>query len=165
MKFISCELDNALYGDLIYRESEYSLDFLYSSPKQLKKKSGHQGYMSLTFGTLQIEVGIETKALLYPWGLLSLINLEKQKLEIPEYKEGCIKIEPKEFKLIDGVSFDIPGSNTWKFILDQDSGWLYMGNENSTSQKTSYIEIASGAILGLSDGDISCILIKPEIMN
>lgn len=164
MKFYFCESDTVLYGELVYRKPEYSVDFICSSTKQLKKKSGSQGYMSLTVGTLQIEVGIETRSLLYPWGLLYLTSFENKALKIPSFKKGTINIDPEEPELINGISFNIPESNTWKTILDHDSGWIYMGRDDADQKNTSYIEFASGATLGLTGGDISCILIKPKFL-
>lgn len=57
-----------LLGRLVYRELEYSLDFVEYSVDDLDELSGDGGRTSLTVHTLQIEIGISTGGLLYPWG-------------------------------------------------------------------------------------------------
>lgn len=55
---------------------------------------------------------------------------------------------PKGLIWIEGVSWDIPGSNSWKIIREQDGGWIYIGPDKVLFDKGSYVEFASGAILG-----------------
>lgn len=162
MKFLFSEENNSLCGSLIYRESEYSLDFICASTEKLKKKSGSQGCMSLTVGTVQIEVGVETGSLLYPWGLLSLVSCERKKIELPSFKEGTINIHLEQGKLISGVSFDIPGSNAWETILDSDGEWIYIGDAKADFKRISFVEFAAGTVVGISDdGGIFGFFIKP----
>lgn len=165
MKFIFSENDEFLCGDLVYRESEYSIDFTCSSSKQLEFKTGDQGCMSLTAGTLQLEVGVESREILYPWGFFPIMNIEARAIEVPISKGGSIIVDPEGFDLIEGVSWDIPGSNSWKIIREQDGGWIYIGPDKVLFDKGSYVEFASGAILGLKDGDISCIFIRPRFIR
>ena len=165
MKFIFSENGESLCGDLVYRETEYSIDFICSSSKQLEAKAGGQGCMSLTAGTLQFEVGVESRALLYPWGFFPLMNIETRAIEIPVSKCGSIYVEPEEFDLVKGVSWSIPGSSSWVIVREQDGEWVYIGPDHVSFDKCSCVEFSSGAMLGLKDGDILCIFIRPKFIQ
>lgn len=165
MNFVFSMNDEWLSGDLIYRENEYSIDFVCSSSKQLEKKSGQQGYMSLTVNTLQLEVGIETGALLYPWGLFPLMNAETRAIEVPVFKRGSINVQSQNSSLIAGVSLSIPESNSWKTIRAQEGKWIYIGPDDIPYVGCSYIEFASGAVVGLKEGSISSIFLMPNFID
>jgi hypothetical protein len=62
---------SALAGQLLYRANEYSFDFEFESKDEALFRAGDKGTTSLLVGTLQIEIGIETGAALYVWGLHS----------------------------------------------------------------------------------------------
>jgi len=164
MKFFSCEADSVLEGDLIYREAEYSVDFISVSPRHLRSRIGCQGCISLTIGTLQIEVGIETKLLIYPWGFLPLVNVKKEKIEIPIFKRGGIKVDLCGLELVEGVSFEVLESGSWKTISDCESGWIYIGGGEAL-KNVCYYEFAAGAVLGICNGDIVCIYIRLQFFS
>lgn len=85
-----------LLGRLVYRELEYSLDFVEYSVDDLDELSGDGGRTSLTVHTLQIEIeieieiGISTGRLLYPWGLIPLMQVVKKPLIEPDGYMGCL---------------------------------------------------------------------------
>ena len=162
MKFQWRKNDKTLGGKLIYRSDEYSIDFICASSEQLISKSGSNGCMPLIAGALQIEVGIETKTLLYPWGFLPLINLDTEAMEVPNPTLGSVYVHTHEIYLMKGVALEIPGSNIWKTIKIRNSDYIYIGPDNYNHKGKTHIEFSTNTIIGLENGNMACIFLKPE---
>jgi hypothetical protein len=156
------QTDKPLSGKLVYRESEYSLDFIECSNDNLVRLSGHGGCTSLTVHTLQIEVGINTGKLLYPWGLFPLIHAIDKPLIIPNSYYGELSINLKKNKLISGVSIEIPGSDHWQLYKDPSSCWIFVGNPSITQYSCS-IEFANNVIASIANDSIVAFWMRPVI--
>lgn len=165
IKFSYLGTGSPLHGSLIYRESEYSIDFLCSSVYELEEITGSQGCVSLTMGTLQLEVGIESRRVLYPWGLFPLIRAENGRITVPDYRPGAVIVDICNSKLIPGVAFEVPGSRKWSIIKDISNGWIYIGPtpEQIADADISFIEFSTDSVLGIKDSKIVSLLLRPTI--
>lgn len=160
----SKEIDR-LHGSLIYRESEYSFDFSSSSEEQLKSRIGSRGCMSVGVSTLQIEVGVETGRLLYPWGFFPLLDVGYERVILPNIVPGGVFVKLSRSELKQGVSFDIPNSEHWRVTHDIDSGWVHIGQSRNFCRQSTYIEFADNSVVGIFKGEINCILIRPDFQT
>lgn len=165
MKFEICTTESPLCGDLIYRQSEYSIDFISKSSEQLRQRTGEKASTSLIVTTLQLEVGIESRTLLYPWGFFPLSNIESKSLTIPIAIAGSVRIETHAINLIKGVSVEIPNTNTWEVAQIINSDYIYLGPSNPSSENSVYVEISSNSIIGISNGYISSIFLRPRVVE
>jgi hypothetical protein len=160
-KFIYSLTPNTINGDLIYRQSEYSLDFILN-PDNTPMYLGNKGFCSISINTLQLEVDIENRKILYPWGYFPTINYISQKINIPQSVCGNIYIS-NEIDLKAGVSYDISDSKSWKIFKDIDNGWICIsGNKNFNEIKNAtYIEFVKNSILCIKDNIFISLFIKP----
>lgn len=165
MKFEICTTESPLCGDLIYRQSEYSIDFICKSSEQLRQRTGEKASTSLIVTTLQLEVGIESRTLLYPWGFFPLSNIESKSLTIPIAIAGSVRIETHAINLIKGVSVEIPNTNTWEVAQIINSDYIYLGPSNPSSENSVYVEISSNSIIGISNGYIASIFLRPRVVE
>ncbi|WP_239353055.1 hypothetical protein [Snodgrassella communis] len=154
--------DRPLSGKLIYRKSEYSLDFIEYFDDGLAKLSRNGGSTSLTVHTLQIEIDINTGKLLYPWGLFPLMHIIDKSLSIPESHYGELFVKAEKNKFISGVSIEFPDSENWAIFKDPLSGWIFVGNPSITQYACS-IEFASNVIASIEKGYIVAFWMKPVI--
>ncbi|SNS91794.1 hypothetical protein [Pseudomonas segetis] len=158
-----CDLkEEPLSGRLIYRESEYSIDFVDCSREEIALRTGGQGCCSLVIGTLQIEVGVETGRLLYPWGLCPLINCEPKHMPMNHIDCGSIYIESAGFELVAGVAIEIPGSNLWQMFKDMATGWICIGDYDM-GDKIRLVQFSKSAMISLSDEVAIAVWIRPEV--
>ncbi|BDR54520.1 hypothetical protein KIMH_06310 [Bombiscardovia apis] len=156
------QTDKPLLGKLVYRESEYSLDFIECSDDNLARLSGDGGRTSLTVHTLQIEIGINTGKLLYPWGLFPLIHAIDKPLTIPDSYYGELSVNTAKNKLISGVSIEFPDSENWELCKDPSSGWVFVGNPSITQYSCS-IEFANNVIASIENDCIVAFWMRPVI--
>lgn len=154
--------DKPLCGQMIYRESEYSIDFIDYSREEVALRSGGQGCCSLAIGTLQIEVGVETGRLLYPWGLCPLINCEPIYIPIKPIDCGGIYIDTKGLEMVAGTAVEIPGSNLWRMFKDMVTGWICVGDYDM-GEKVHLVQFSKSAMISLRDEIAIAVWIRPEV--
>lgn len=162
LSFEFCKKDRPLLGKLVYRESEYSLDFIECSSDDFSKLSGDEGCTSLTVHTLQIEIGVSTGKLLYPWGLFPLIHAMDKSLIIPDSYYGELSFKTEKNKIRPGVSIDFSGSESWELCKDPSSGWIFLGDP-SIAQYSCSIEFANDVIASMANDCIVAFWIRPVI--
>lgn len=149
---------SALAGQLLYRPNEYSFDFELESKDEALFRASDKGTTSLLVGTLQIEIGIETGAALYVWGLHSHSS-KWSKADLPEISPhpGGIKVifdkPPKT-----GVSELISGPGEWQTIHDTSNGWICV---SSNKQPTSFVEFVKDTVAGLADRYLVSLRLHP----
>ncbi|MCC8373917.1 MULTISPECIES: hypothetical protein [Photorhabdus] len=160
MNFLWKPCIKPLQGKLIYRESEYSIDFIDYSEVEVERKTGNQGCTSLTIGTLQIEVGVESGKLLYPWGLYPLQHCESRELIIPTMLPGEIFVYLNNTKLIQGVAMDIPNINLWPAFRDPSTKWICIGDDELIGGIT-VIQFADNVAMALRNDSLMSLWIKP----
>jgi hypothetical protein len=148
-----------LAGQLLYRPNEYSFDFDLESRDEAHSRAGNGGTTSLLVGTLQIEIGIETEAALYLWGLHTHFS-KWSKADLPEispHPGGIRVIFDKPPKT--GVSELISYPGEWQTIHDASSGWICVMSSNK--HPTSFVEFAKDTIAGLADRDLVSLWLHP----
>src|SRR5580658_8802688 len=121
MKFLHAKSAEAVRGELVYREKEYSIDFISASKVALAALIGNHGNTSVALGTLQLEVGIETSIVLYPWGLFAATRWEMGSLKVPDAQVGRLLVDPG-FRLKPGVAIGLAGADAWASIFDKSTG-------------------------------------------
>lgn len=149
-----------LAGQLVYRAYEYSFDFQVGSQLEMTRRAGSKGTTSLLIGTLQIEVGIETGAALFVWGLHSHSSRWRlDSLARPPAQPGCVKVVLNR-ELTRGVSQALAEGREWKTTYDPNSGWVCI---SSTEQDVaeSYVEFAEDTIAGLLNDDLVSVWLRP----
>lgn len=151
-----------LAGRLIYRSSEYSVDFIDCSREEVALSAGAKGCCSLAVGTLQIEVGVETGRLLYPWGLCNLAHLESKCIPIKTIERAGIYIDSGGVELAVGAAVELPGSICWRMFKDVATGWICIGNFDM-SAKVRLIQFATNAMISLCGEAVIAVWIKPEV--
>jgi hypothetical protein len=157
--------ENALCGDLIYRSYEYSIDFINDTLDKPAIDIGNKGCFSLAIGTLQVEVDIETKKILYPWGYFPIINYIPAKIDMPNFLHGSIYVDVDELDLTNRIAYKIPKSDSWKTFKDMRSNWIYIGNDkNINDNGITYVEFAKNSALGIKDNNIVALSIKPKVI-
>lgn len=145
-------------GELVYIASEYSLDFVKSSSFEFEGRTGSLGVGSVSIGTLQLEVSIDSGEILFPWGLFPYARWKEQVLNKPAATPGRVILLDASILLKKGVSLDISTALDWKTKIDRSSGWIYTGSDQSHGAA---VEFATNAILVLQMGAISGLWLKP----
>ncbi|HWX66877.1 MAG TPA: hypothetical protein VNZ27_10680 [Rhodanobacter sp.] len=145
-------------GDLVYIASEYSLDFVKSSNSKLDGRTGNLGAGSVSIGTLQLEVSIDSGEILFPWGLFPSARWKEQVLSKPAALPGRVILLDAPTLLKRGVSLSISTALDWETKIDRSTGWIYTGLDQSHGAA---IEFATNAILILQFGTISGLWLKP----
>src|SRR6266852_6308933 len=138
-----------LSGECVYRAYEYSFDFIPADPKEVIRRAGEPGTTSLVIGTLQLEVGIATGALLYAWGYHPHTSWRQDRLPRVSSQEGCVTVLFDEEPVI-GVSQGLAEVGEWQTTYDEGTGWICVSaNEHDVAE--SYVEFADNTIAGLTD--------------
>jgi hypothetical protein len=157
---IKCGVDDYLRGRLKYRRDEHAFDFEPSSADELAKHTGSQGVASLSLGTLQLEVGIETGHLLYVWGYHPRSGWAEQELADVRSQTGCLRVL-SDAALIPGVSTSLGDSGAWRTLVDHRSGWVSVEPLEPTPVEA-YVEIADSVLVGLAEQRIAGLRLRPE---
>jgi hypothetical protein len=150
----------SLQGELLYRAYEYSFDFKAKSESELALRAGSKGTTSLVVGTLQIEVGIETGAALFVWGLHSHSTQWRQdRLPRISPEKGCVKVLFDEEPVI-GISQGLAEVGEWQTTYDANTGWILVSaNEHDVAE--SHREFAEDTIAGLTDEKLVSLWLRP----
>lgn len=149
-----------LEGQLVYRAYEYSFDFKVESQLELARRAGSNGTTSLLIGTLQIEIGIETGAALFVWGLHShSAQWRRDSLSRPSAQPGCVKAVFDEEPIM-GVSQGLAEVGEWQTTYDPKTGWVCVSS-NEHDGVESYVEFAEDTIAGLLNDELVSVWLRP----
>lgn len=148
-------------GELVYVVADHAFDFRPSSPDDIRRLAGGSGTTSLLIGTLQIEVGIDTGMLLYPWGYLPRVGWMEGSLPRVRTRAAGLRLASVR-ELIRGVSIDLLQAEPPRTIFDPSSGrvCLQAGSFDDTLNET--IEFADGAAVSLRNGHIAAVWLHPS---
>lgn len=150
---VSSEL--ILSGQLVYLESEYGFKFEVDAPMDLQVLAGDQGIGSLSLGTLQIAVGVETGNLLYPWGYHPHVSWLEAKLQPPVGRRCLLQVVSNSTRpLASGVAEKVLAAGKWISECDKDAGWLRVADDVNT-ESLEFVEFASGCIAGVARGQLN----------
>lgn len=159
----TCDLTKRpLSGRLVYRAAEYAIDFVDCARDEIALMAGNRGCCSLSLGTLQIEVGVETGRLLYPWGYCPLMNCELKSLPMKQIDAGAIYVGSCGEGLIAGVALEFPGSRLWRMFKDEVSGWICIGDP-AIGENVHLIQFSTDALLSFSEKRVTALWIKPVL--
>jgi hypothetical protein len=137
----------AVWGRLVYRRSEHSLDV---EPRP------EQGLASLLINDVQLEID-EDGRLTYVWGLCSHESWVPATLDPPSAKVG--RLQFVNGTVTPGVSKRLNGGERWPVSFDPSSGWLCIG---STSVQAEAVAFAPGAIAVLTEDEVAALWLHPE---
>ncbi|MFE4970835.1 hypothetical protein ACFRAR_01810 [Kitasatospora sp. NPDC056651] len=156
MKF-SARNGTALEGVLTYSESEYGFSFTAQSPEGLAERLGSDGVTSALIETLQLEIDIESREFLFAWGYFPGIRSNVEDLDVPKFLPGRVSLSA-ECRFEPGVSFDI-SEEVWRTGYDPSSGWVAVRLRDPADAV--FVQIADGIVLGVSDGDLVSVWLRP----
>jgi hypothetical protein len=159
IRFLSYECP-PLRGQVIYRAYEYSFDFELESRADAAHRAGNEGVTSLMIGTLQIEIGIESRLALFVWGLHSHVSKWHQR-PLPRIASlpGCLKVLFDEEPVI-GVSQGLAEVGEWETTYDANTGWICV-SANEPDVAESHREFAEDTIAGLTDDKLVSLWLRP----
>lgn len=160
MKF-SIQDGSPLEGVLAYDESEYGFSFSAQSGESLSERLGSEGVASVLIGTLQLEVDIESREVLFAWGYFPNVRGGVAELSVPRFIPGRVFISP-DHPFEPGVSFEVPGER-WRVSYEPSSGWVAIRLNDATDAK--FVQIASGTVLGIENGDLVSVWINPVFVE
>ncbi|MCL4872324.1 MAG: hypothetical protein KJ063_25465 [Anaerolineae bacterium] len=162
-KFSYKELDSILHGKQIYRRNEYSFDFLPDNHDELKELIGAMGTTSLSIGTLQIEISIENRKLLYVWGYHPYFNWKTASILEPEAFLGSVTLSPKH-KLEPGVSLAVAEDEKWQTFHDANSGCIVVTRYEDFLTGTC-IKIADDCTIELKGNSLFSLVLHVEMVD
>lgn len=151
-----------LTGSVVYRRRDQSIDFEPADRAALEMRRGAQGSASLLIGTLQLELGVESRQILFPWGLCPQASWSRGTI-------GRVTSQAGELFLSAGVALRSGVSRRlreegWKEpVFDVKSGWLSIGDLLPVFAPT-YIEFASNCIAALVENELVSLRLKPRLV-
>lgn len=146
-----------LAGRLVYRDAEYSIDFVPSS-NELIARVGSSGTGSVSIGTLQLEVSVDTGEILFPWGLFPHTQWAHRRMAAPIALSGRLFLSDASV-LAPGGAVDLPGGGAWQANFDSESGWLYFGVGHTADV---VVEFAANTGASLSSDRLTGLWLKPK---
>jgi hypothetical protein len=155
--FQACEYLR-LSGQLIYRAYEYAFEFEVESHSELARRAGSKGTTSLLIGTLQIEVGIETGALLFVWGFHPHTKWLCDQLPPFSPRPGSVKVQFDEEPIV-GVSQSLKEISQLRTTYDPNTGWIRISLDEDLAED--YIEFTEDTVVGLSNERLMSLWLRP----
>ena len=148
-----------LSGLLRYVEPEHSFNFDAGSPADLQRRTGRAGVTSMSIGTLQLEVGIESGLVLFAWGLHPSISWNRESIGRPHTVPGGLRVE-SELPLQRGVSLALAPVGAWVTSFDEASGWVRISQDPNHASAVE-VAVATGVALGVTDGRLDAVWLEP----
>lgn len=145
-----------LAGQLVYCQAEYSFDFV---PRENELNSRVRGSRtgSISIGTLQLEVSVETGEILFPWGLFPHTRWTDRVMVPPNTCPGRLFLADISV-LVPGAAVDLPGGTEWQTHFHRESGWLYTGVGDTADV---IVEFAANAGASLTNEQLTGLWLKP----
>lgn len=145
-------------GTTVYRKSEYSIDFIPKRRDVPPLSIGHRPKASLAIGMLQLEVDIESRQVLYPWGYFPSVSWKPGSVVPPPAIRNGLQVAGGTI-LREGVSETLWDRSLLETRFDRSSGWLELrllgGAEGGT-----LVEFASNCIATLAHGALRSLYVK-----
>lgn len=150
-----------LEGRLLYHSDEYSFDFHPKSQLDVISLVGNQETTTLSVGTLQVEIGIATKCILYVWGYHPYLRWNSGALSVPKAQKGCLQAT-LNLRLMPGVSIPLIEDGHWPTTYDSKNGWLCVGDRELLPDDSA-TEFASSTIAVLRKRELVALWLKPDM--
>jgi acyl dehydratase len=142
-----------------YRTDEWAFDFDVLAPQDYIDRTVAGGVTSLAIGTLQLEVAVETKMVLYVWGMHPHTQWDRASLPAPTARPGLVTVRtPKP--LLPGCTVSLAPVGAWATVYDEATGWVRVTPRGHTASETLVI-VASGTALGITEDRIDAVWIQP----
>lgn len=148
-------------GVLTYSDSEGSFSFSARNGEALRERLGSEGVTSVVIGTLQLEVDIESREVVFVWGYFPMVRRTAAVLSPPQSIAGRVSISSDE-DFEHGVSLRVPG-NEWRDSYDPSSGWVAIRLNDAPD--ATFVQIADGTVLGIDNGDLVSVWLKPVFIE
>ncbi|HEX3426188.1 MAG TPA: hypothetical protein VHT30_08645 [Acidimicrobiales bacterium] len=115
----------------------------------------------MEIGTLQIEVGVDSRLVLFVWGLHSRARWIEGRVAAPNGRSGIVEVsEPPDLRL--GVSIGLADVNAWTTVYDPETGWLRVAPP--AAQDDDLILVSTGIVLGLQgEGELASVWLQPVL--
>ena len=158
MKFLY-KPSNPIQGRLSYIDNAIGFEPV----KEVYKPARHPASAALTVDrTLQIEFLVDSGCLLYAWGYLPEESWQADNAQLPldRVRPGMIFATEVDDPVIAGVGYSTNLDTTPTRYLKK-SGHLIIGDPNTADN---LVEIASNTIIGLKGDQLSCVILKPEML-
>ncbi len=165
VRFLVDQTLTPLKGSLVYNSNDSAFDFEPYQDQQLIQRIGPSSTSSLTIGTLQIEVGVDTSIALHVWGLMPQASWKRGDLPYIDAQPGGVKIAlaDEEWPHLDrGTSIGLVEINEWPTVFDPKSGWLCIGSPD-TDNSSSCVEFASDTIAVIKGDILTAVWLHPKI--
>ncbi|MFG1840532.1 hypothetical protein [Micromonospora sp. NPDC049175] len=159
---IEMQVGDPLAGRLLFRAQEHSFSYEVTDGEDFRRRSGDEGLTSLVADTLQLEVGIETGELLFAWGYFPATSWSAATLPRPNVVPGVLRLVSVD-ELEAGVSLSIFRGGDWKAEFDQAAGFLRVSLDDGAT--ASVVEIAQGVAVGVRDGLIRSVWLRPLFVH
>lgn len=150
-----------LEGVLTYDVSEYGFSFSATSEEPLSGRLGSKGVASVLIGTLQLEVDIESREVLFAWGYFPNVRGVTAELGAPDSIPGRVFISSGQ-AFEPGVSFDVPEDGL-RVSYDPSSGWVALHLKDAPGAE--FVQIAGGVVLGIDAGDLVAVWLHPVFVG
>jgi hypothetical protein len=147
-----------LDGVLRYIDGEHSFRFDVGSPLEVMRWAGSEGITSIAIGTLQLEVGVATKRMLFAWGLHPRMTWVADHLKPPNAHEGEVFVYPDQ-SLQAGVTIAAAPVGAWRTRYDPENGWVRIESDEGADDECT--EIASSIVIGSKKGELQSIWLQP----
>lgn len=149
-------------GALFYRSADHAFDFEPRSRAEVRERAGAVGVTSLSIGTVQLEVGIETGVVLYPWGYHPRATWVAHPLSPTAARRAGLRVVSDK-ALEPGVSIDITGESPWLTQHDPKSGWVRLSRVGAISDAEERVEFSTGAVACIVNGAIAALWLHPRV--
>jgi hypothetical protein len=118
-----------------------------------------RGRTSLAFGTLQIEVSVETGRLLYVWGYAPVSGWRRDRVVTPEIVAGSVQV--MDMQLIRGVSVGVVKDPIK--VFDPETGWFCASVPalQNSDRTVNGIEFATDTIAVVHGDELMAVMVRP----
>ncbi|OGO16651.1 MAG: hypothetical protein A2Z14_09830 [Chloroflexi bacterium RBG_16_48_8] len=161
IRFIELPDWSPLNGTLFYKVDEYSMGFNPERIKDLEVIIGNEGTTSLSIGSLQIEVCIAARILLYPWGYFPYMRWMRYKLIPPKVISGAVRIDSST-RFEKGVAVNIADEGELPTLYDPENDWICIGTTKIPKSAIN-VEFATNAIAVIDNGKLISLWMHPYI--
>lgn len=155
--------DSELHGRLFYSDAEYSFRFQLDEIDDLGRALGNGGVASLSIGTLQIDVAIQTRRLLFVWGYHPRVAWKWGIAQPGVVSPGRVEA-PADFDLVEGGGYPLARVGEWQTVFDDQSGWLRVSLDHSAPDDEAAL-IATSTILGFRSAMLHSVWLQPIITD
>lgn len=144
----------AVNGELVYDYAEYSFRF-----ERPRLESTEAGVTSLLLGTLQIEVDVAMRRILFFWGLHPYTRWKDGPAAPGKVLEGDVIVHT-DTGLKTGISHAVAEVGEWATTYDSTTGWVHVHPPDWYDDKVQ-VEVAPGCLVGLQGEALSSVWLKP----